>query len=221
MKHSLTTGPVPPPPPPTIRLAPSQRRVGSGSSIAQKQRGRAKEESPPSLRALPAPRVSKATSLPAWGRGARPPGREAEPRLTFHHAAQEPAGSSGRPGPGRRPGSRRAVFSGDWSCGRLQRSPRGGGRIGVALALPLLQCRLALLLHHPPAAGRRSPSASVRWATGPEPCKGPRLRTRASRAPSPPPLGGGPECPDAKGGGTGSSPLSAAASADRRWKPGA
>lgn len=121
--------------------------------------------------------------------------------LTFHHAAQEPAGSSRRPGPGRRPGSGCVVFSGGRSCRRLQRSPRGGSRIGAALALPLLQRRLALLLHHPPAAGRRhrsSSSALVRWATGPEPCKGPRLRARASRAPSPPPppfplpLGGGP-----------------------------
>lgn len=139
-------------------------------------------------------------------------------KLTFHHAAQEPAGPSGRPGPGRRPGRRWVVFSGGRSCLRLQRSPRGGGRIGAALALPLLQRRLAFLLHHPPAADSRSSPASVRWATGPEPCKGPRLRTLASRVPSPPPppfplpLGGGRECPDEKGGGTGWSPLSAAAS---------
>lgn len=143
------------------------------------------------------------TSMPLPGDQVLGTGAGLEGGLTFHHAAQEPAGSSGRPGPSRRPSPGCAVFSGGRSCRRLQRSPRGGGRIGAALALPLLQRRLALLLHHPPASSRRhrrrsSSSASVRWATGPEPCKGPRLRARASRAPSPPPppfplpLGGGP-----------------------------
>lgn len=112
--------------------------------------------------------------------------------LTFHHATQEPPSPSCSPGHRRSPSPGGVVFSGCRSCRWLQRCPRRGGRVGAELALPLLQRRLAILLHHPPAPGRRhlcgSSSASVRWATGPEPWRGLQLQVCAPPAPSPPPL---------------------------------
>lgn len=129
---------------------------------------------------------------PGARRGAGGRSRPARARtLTFHHAAQELAGPAGRPGHRNSPGAGRAVFSGGRSCRGLQRCPCGAGRVGVELVLPLLQRRLALLLHHLPARDRRhrygSSSASECWAPGPEPWTGPRLPLLAAPAPALPP----------------------------------
>jgi hypothetical protein len=196
-------------------LAPSPRRVGSGSFGSQsgipcRLRTWGAEMRPLSLLPLisagPNFRTKgeqpfgapgrTSTILPPpppkrcydWGGGG---GTATTGGLTFHHATQEPSGPSFRPRHGRSPSSAWVVFSWGRGSRRLQRCPRGGGRVGAQLALPLLQRCLALLLHHPPATGRRhlcgSSSASVGWATGPEPWRGPRLQARAPRASSPPP----------------------------------